>query len=54
MKQEMMGGSGNCWTIVMQIICTSLRQITMPAPLHSIFTGRVPSPRWPIMCLAGR
>jgi len=26
----------------MQIICTSLRQITMPVIDHSVFTGRMP------------
>ena len=40
LKQETASGSGNSWTI-----CKSAprsRQITMPAPHHSVFTGRMP------------
>jgi len=29
---------------LMQIICTCSRQMTMPAPHHSVFTGRIPFP----------
>jgi len=41
MQQEMMGWQ---WHQLdhMQITCTLSRQITMPAPHHSIFTGRMP------------
>jgi len=40
MKQEMMGWQ---WERLdhMQITCTSPTQRTMPAPHHSIFTGRM-------------
>ena len=40
MKQETVSGSGISWAI-----CKSAprsRQITMPAPRHSVFTGRMP------------
>jgi len=40
MKQETVSGSGISWAI-----CKSAprsRQITMPAPHHSVFTGRMP------------
>ena len=40
LKQETVGGSGISWAI-----CKSAphsRQITMPAPHHSVFTGRMP------------
>jgi len=43
MRQEMMGfgdGSGITWTICKQSAPRS-RQITTPAPQHSIFTGRM-------------
>jgi len=38
LKQEMMGGSGISWTICKSFVPHS-RQITMPAPHHSIFYG---------------
>jgi len=41
MKQEMMGGSGISWTICKSFAPHS-RQITTPAPHHSVFTGRMP------------
>jgi len=40
LKQETVGGSGISWAI-----CQSAprsRQIAMPAPHHSVFTGRMP------------
>jgi len=40
LEQEIVSGSGICW-----VICKSAphpRQITMPAPHHSVFTGRMP------------
>ena len=40
LKQETVSGSGTSWTI-----CKSaprFRQITTPAPHHSVFTGRMP------------
>jgi len=43
MRQEMMGfgdGSGISWTVCKQSAPRS-RQITMPAPHHSFFTGRM-------------
>jgi len=40
MKQEMMGGSDISWTICKSLAHCS-RQTTMPAPHHSIFTGRI-------------
>jgi len=41
MKQEMMGGSGISWTICKSFAPHS-RQITMPTPHHSVFTGQMP------------
>jgi len=41
MKSEMMGGSGISWTICKSFAPRS-RQIAMPVPHHSIFTGRIP------------
>jgi len=40
MKQEMIGGSGISWTICKSFAPCS-RQLTMPAPHHSVFTGRM-------------
>ena len=37
----MMGGNGIRWTICKSVASRS-RQITMPVPHHSIFTGRMP------------
>jgi len=41
LKQEMKGGSGISWTICKSIAPHS-RQITMPVPHHSVFTGKMP------------
>jgi len=41
MKQAMMGGSGISWTICKSSAPHS-RQITMPVPCHSVFTGQMP------------
>jgi len=38
--QEMMGGSGIIWTICKSFAPCS-RQTTVPAPHHSVFTGRM-------------
>ena len=40
MKQETVSGSGISWAICKS--APSSRQITMPAPHHSVFTGRMP------------
>ena len=40
LKWETMSGSGISWAICKSAPCT--RQITMPAPHHSDFTGRMP------------
>jgi len=39
-KQETVSGSGISWAISKSTTCS--RQITMPAPHHSVFTGRMP------------
>jgi len=41
MKQEMMGVSGINW-IIYKPFAPRSRQITMPVPQHSVFTGRMP------------
>jgi len=41
MKQEMMGGSGISWTIGKSFSPRS-RQITIPVPQYSVFTGWMP------------
>ena len=40
LKQETVSGSGISWAICKSAPCS--RQITTPAPHHSVFTGRVP------------
>ena len=40
LKLETMSGSGISWAICMS--APRSRQITMPAPYHSVFTGRMP------------
>ena len=40
LKQEAVSGSGISWAICKSAPCS--RQITMPAPHHSVFTGRMP------------
>ena len=40
LKQETVSGSGISWAICKSAPCS--RQITMPAPHHSFFTGRMP------------
>ena len=40
LKQETVSGSGISWTICKSVPCS--RQITMPAPHHSVFTGQMP------------
>jgi len=40
LKQETVSGSGICWVICKSAPCS--RQITLPAPHHSVFTGRMP------------
>ena len=40
LKQETVGGSGISWAICKSAPCS--RQITMPAPHRSVFTGRMP------------
>jgi len=40
LKQETVGGSGISWAICKSAPCS--RHITMPAPHHSVFTGRMP------------
>ena len=40
LKQETVSGSGISWAICKSASCS--RQITMPAPHHSVFTGRMP------------
>ena len=40
LKQEILSGSGISWAICK--CATRSKQITMPAPLHSVFTGRMP------------
>ena len=40
LKQETVSGSGIGWTICKSAPCS--RQITMPAPHNSVFTGRMP------------
>ena len=40
LKQETVSGSGISWTICKS--APSSRQTTMPAPHHSVFTGRMP------------
>ena len=40
LEQETVSGSGISWTICKS--APSSRQITMPAPHHSVFTGRMP------------
>jgi len=40
LKQETVSGSGISWTVCKCAPCS--RQITMPAPHHSVFTGRMP------------
>jgi len=39
LKQKTVSGSGISWAVCKSV---PLRQITMPAPHHSVFTGRVP------------
>ena len=39
-KQETVSGSGISWAICQSAPCS--RQITMPTPHHSVFTGRMP------------
>ena len=39
-KQEIVSGSGISWATCKSAPCS--RQITMPAPHHSVFTGRMP------------
>jgi len=41
MKQEMMAGSSISWTICKSFAPHS-RQMTVPLPHHSVFTGRMP------------
>jgi len=41
MKQEMMVGSGISWTMC-KSFASRCRQITMPVPHHSVFTGQMP------------
>jgi len=41
LKQETVSGSGISWTI--RKSAPRSRQITMPTPHHSVFTGRMPS-----------
>ena len=40
LKQETVRGSGISWAICKSAPCS--RQITMPTPHHSVFTGRMP------------
>ena len=40
LKQETVSGSGISWAICKSAPCC--RQITMPAPYHSVFTGQMP------------
>jgi len=40
LKQETVSGSGISWAICKS--ASRSRQITMPAPYHSVFTGRMP------------
>jgi len=40
MKQETVGGSGISWAICK--FAPRFRQITTPAPHHSVFTGQMP------------
>ena len=40
LKQETVGGSGISWAICKCASCS--RQITTPAPHHSVFTGQLP------------
>ena len=40
LNQETVSGSGISWAICKSALCS--RQITMPAPHHSVFTGRMP------------
>ena len=40
LKQETVSGSGISWAICKSALCS--RQITMPAPQHSVFTGQMP------------
>ena len=40
LKQETLSGSGISWAICKSALCS--RQITMPAPHHLVFTGRMP------------
>jgi len=40
LKQETVSGSGINWAICKSAHCS--REITMPAPHHSVFTGRMP------------
>ena len=40
LKQETVSGSGISWAVCMSAPCS--RQITMPVPHHSFFTGRMP------------
>jgi len=43
MKQQMMGGSRISWTICKPYAYAHCsREITMPVPHHSVFTGRMP------------
>jgi len=41
LKQETVSGSGIRWTVCKSALRS--RQITMPAPHHSVFTGRMPN-----------
>jgi len=40
LKQETVSGSGISWAICKSAPCS--RQMTMPAPNHSVFTGWMP------------
>ena len=40
LKQETVSGSGICWAICKSAPCS--RQITTPAPHHSVFRDRMP------------
>jgi len=42
LKQEIVSGSGISWNIGLCKSAPCFRQITTPAPHHSVFTGRMP------------